>query len=188
MTATSATLLERLRDRADDSAWRRLVELYTPLVRFWLARHLPQQADMDDLIQQVFTVVVEKFPDFRHNGHTGAFRAWLRGISVNRLRMFWRSRPHAGADPEPLLRQLEDPSSELSQQWDREHDQYVFHRALELIEPEFKPPTWEAFRRVALDGADAEAVAAELGLTVNAVCIAKSRVLGRLRQEVDGFV
>jgi RNA polymerase sigma-70 factor (ECF subfamily) len=188
MIATSATLLERLCDRADDSAWRRLVDLYTPLVRAWLARQLPQEADLDDLAQQVFTVVVEKLPAFRHNGHAGAFRAWLRTICANRLRMFWRSRQAPGPDPEPALLQLEDPTSELSKQWDREHDEYVFRRALELIEPEFKPATWQAFRRLALDNAAAAVVAAELGLTVNAVFIAKSRVLRRLREEVDGFV
>ena len=187
MISTSATLLQRLRDR-DDSAWRRLVEMYTPLVRRWLARSVPHPTDVDELAQQVFAVIVEKFPDFEHSGRPGAFRAWLRGISVNRLRMFWRARPARGPDPEPILRQLEDPHSELTRLWDREHDEHVLRRAMELIEPEFKPATWRAFRRVALEEAEPEAVAADLGLTVNAVFIAKSRVLRRLREEIDGFV
>jgi RNA polymerase sigma-70 factor (ECF subfamily) len=188
MPATSATLLQRLRDRADRDAWGRLILLYTPLIRGCLTRHLPQEADLDDLVQQVLTVVVEKLPAFEHNGRAGAFRAWLRGIAVNRLRMFWRSRPAPGDNPEPILRQLEDPSSDLSAQWDREHDEHVARRAMELVEPEFKPSTWQAFRRTALDGADPETVAAELGLTVNAVFIARSRVLARLRREVGGLV
>ncbi len=188
MNPTSATLLGRLRGR-EDRAWERFVALYEPLVRRWLGRHLPQESDVDDLAQQVFAVVLEKMPAFEHNGRPGAFRAWLRGISVNRLRMFWRSRPAVnGPDPEPLLGQLEDPHSALSRQWDREHDEHLFRRALGLIEPEFKPTTWAAFRRVTLEAADPEAVAAELGVTVNAVLIAKSRVLRRLRQEVEGFL
>jgi RNA polymerase sigma-70 factor (ECF subfamily) len=132
--------------------------------------------------------VVEKFPAFEHAGRPGAFRAWLRGISANRLRMYWRSRGRPNAfDPEPILQQLEDPHSELSRQWDREHDAHVTQRLLQLLEPEFKPATWQAFQRL-LDGASAEAVAADLGLTVNAVCIAKSRVLRRLREELAGLV
>jgi RNA polymerase sigma-70 factor (ECF subfamily) len=189
MPATSATLLQRLRDGRDDAAWERLVHLYTPLVRGWLYRHLPQAADVDDLTQQVFAVVVEKLPAFEHSGRVGSFRAWLRGICVNRLRMFWRSRPQGvGPDPEPLLRQLEDPHSDLSRQWDREHDQHVARQLLALIEPEFKPPTWRAFRLLVLDGQEPETVAAELGLSVNAVFIAKSRVLRRLREELTGLV
>lgn len=187
MLSTSATLLQRLRDR-EDRAWRRLVEMYTPLVRRWLARSLPQPADVDDLTQQVFAVIVEKFADFEHNGRPGAFRTWLRSISVNRLRMFWRSRPHTGPAPEVFLNQLEDPHSALSRQWDREHDEHVLRQALALIEPQFKPSTWKAFRRLALDEAEPETVAAELGVSVNAVFIAKSRVLRRLREEITGFV
>jgi RNA polymerase sigma-70 factor (ECF subfamily) len=59
---------------------------------------------------------------------------------------------------------------------------------MELIEPEFKPATWQAFSRLALDEAEPEKVAAELGLTVNAVFIAKSRVMRRLREEIEGLV
>jgi RNA polymerase sigma-70 factor (ECF subfamily) len=188
MTPTSATLLQRLRDQRDSDAWKRLVHLYTPLIRGWLNRHLPQSADVDDLAQQVFAVVVEKLPGFEHNGRTGAFRAWLRGISVNRLRMFYRSRPETGPDQETLLQQLEDPHSDLSRRWDREHDEHVVRQMLQLVEPEFKPTTWRAFRLLVLDCWEPEAVAVEVGVSVNAVFIAKSRVLRRLREDLTGLV
>jgi len=103
--------------------------------------------------------------------------------------MFWRSRPDVGAaDPEPILQQLEDPHSELSRRWDREHDQHVARQALDLIEQEFQATTWRAFRLLVLEDGRPEAVAAEVGLSVNAVFIAKSRVLRRLREEIAGFV
>jgi RNA polymerase sigma-70 factor (ECF subfamily) len=189
MLSTSASLLERLRDRGDGAAWALLVRLYTPLIRGWLGRHLPQTADKDDLTQQVLAVVVEKVPTFQHSGRPGAFRAWLRGISVNRLRMFWRSRREAaGPDPEPVLRQLEDPHSDLSRKWDREHDEHVARQMMALIESELKPTTWQAFRLLVLEGREPEAVAAEVGLTVNAVYVAKSRALRRLREEMAGLV
>src|SRR5262249_31111975 len=118
MSLTSATLLQRLRDPGDSDAWDQLVRLYTPLIRRWLGQHIRQQADVDDLAQHVLTVVVEKLPAFQHNGQPGAFRTWLRTICVNRLRMFWRTRPGTSPDPEPILRQLEDPHSDLSRRWD----------------------------------------------------------------------
>jgi RNA polymerase sigma-70 factor, ECF subfamily len=64
----------------------------------------------------------------------------------------------------------------------------VLDRLLELIEPEFEAATRQAFRRQVVDGVPAKAVAAELRMTVNAVLIAKSRVLSRLRREADGLV
>jgi RNA polymerase sigma-70 factor (ECF subfamily) len=83
---------------------------------------------------------------------------------------------------------LEDPASGLSRLWDEEHDRHVVRRLLERIEPDFQPSTWRAFRRQVLDGAPPVAVAAELGLSVNAVLIAKSRVLQRFRQEARGLL
>src|SRR5262245_56288772 len=189
MTQTSYSLLEQLRQGGDDAAWERLVGLYTPLIRRWLRRHLPQPDDVDELTQQVFHVVVEKMPAFAHAGRAGSFRAWLRGICVNRVRMFWRERrPGWGPDPEPVLRQLEDPHSDLSRRWDREHDEHVVRALLEQIEGEFEPATMRAFRLVFLGGCAPEAVAAEVGISVNAVYIAKSHVLRRLREEAAGLV
>ena len=86
-----------------------------------------------------------------------------------------------------LLQQLESPASTLGQQWDAEHDRYVAHRLLARIEPLFEPASLAAFRRVVIDGQKPRDVAAELGLSVNAVLVAKSRVLRQLRRELKGL-
>ena len=76
----------------------------------------------------------------------------------------------------------EDAASELSRQWDRDHDRHVVQKILELVKNDFAPATWEAFSRFGIDGEPAAIVAEELGLTINAVLLAKSRVLKRLRE------
>jgi RNA polymerase sigma-70 factor (ECF subfamily) len=86
------------------------------------------------------------------------------------------------------LSQLEDPHSELSQLWDREHDRHLVQRLLAMIEPRFQPSTCEAFRRVVLEGQDAAQVGQDLEMTLNAVIIAKSRVLKELRSEAGGLL
>lgn len=189
---TSITLLDGLRLRPDADAWNRLVILYTPLIQGWLRRQGLGHADADDLTQEVLAVLMRELPHFQHDGRTGAFRRWLRLITVHRLRDFWRARqarPQAagGSDFAKLLDQVEDPNSDLSRLWDREHDQHVARGLLAYLEPHFEPNTWCAFRRTVLDGAKAAAVAAELGISVNAVLLAKSRILHRLRQEMRGF-
>src|SRR4051812_20230411 len=192
MSETSVSLLERLRRAPEPAAWQRLLDLYDPLIRRWLARSPLQPADRDDLVQEVLGVVVRKLPEFERR-RTGAFRAWLRGVTVNCLRDFFRAsrrRPVAPGDSAFLdrLAELEDPQSALSQLWDAEHDRHVVRRLLELIEPQFEAPTVAAFRLAVLEGRKAADVAAALGLTVNAVLLAKSRVLRRLRQELDGLL
>jgi RNA polymerase sigma-70 factor (ECF subfamily) len=183
---TSASLLERVRGHSE-AGWERLVELYTPLIRTWVGRHVPQPDDVNDVVQQVFTVVVARVAEFVHNGRPGAFRHWMRSITVNHLRAFWRTRqPQAAVNA--VLDQLEDPASSPSREWDREHDRHVARKLLEYIEPEFRPATWQAFRRLVIDEAAPDVVAAELGMSVNAVLVAKSRVLRRLRQEAQGLL
>jgi RNA polymerase sigma-70 factor (ECF subfamily) len=182
---TSLSLLERLGDLTDGDAWGRLVEVYSGLLHVWLRGAGLQAADRDDLTQRVLEVLVRRLPDFEHSGRPGAFRAWLRGITTNLLREFWRQRP--AADSASVLDQLADPASALSRCWDEQHDRHVLHELMKLVQPQFAALTWQGFRRTALDGAPAGAVAAELGMTVNAVLIAKSRVLARLRQEASAL-
>ena len=193
MSETSASLLEQLHAGPNSPAWARMVSVYTPLIRGWLRRQGVAENDCDDLVQETLSVVIRRYPEFEHNKRTGAFRAWLRTIAVNCLRDFWRSRKSkplaAGGDEAfALLDQLEDSGSALSQQWDREHDLHVTRLLLDQLRPRFEPATWRAFQRVAQDGASPAEVAAELGITVNAVFIAKSRVLSRLRQEAEGLI
>ncbi len=183
---TSLSLLERLGDPTDTDAWGRLVRLYTAVLHAWLRSAGLQAADRDDLTQRVLEVLVRRLPDFEHSGRPGAFRAWLRGITTNVLREFWRRRPTAVSASD--LDQLCDPASAPSRCWDEQHDHHVLHGLLERVCPAFTAPTWQAFRRTALDGASARQAAAELGLTVNAVLIAKSRVLARLRQEAGNLL
>jgi RNA polymerase sigma-70 factor (ECF subfamily) len=185
---TPLSLLDRICD-GDRDAWRRLLVIYEPLLRNWLRSAALQPADRDDLAQQVLTVLVRKLPQFRHSGRTGAFRAWLRHVTLNELSDYFRRR--AGF---PALRDaaaldgLADPADALARAWDAEYDQHILAGLLDLVRDEFAPSTWRAFRRVALAGAAPAAVAAETGLTVNAVTLAKSRVLRRLRREARGLV
>jgi RNA polymerase sigma-70 factor (ECF subfamily) len=192
MLETSVSLLERLRGRPDNATWKQLVDLYTPLLRGWLRRHLVPHEDVDDLVQEVLAVLVRELPTFQYDPGRGSFRGWLRAITVNRLRNFWRARktrPLATGDSDLArkLAELEDPHSTLSQIWNQDHDRHVTNRLLETIAGEFEGPSWQAFRRLAIDGAKPSIVAAELGISLTAVYLAKFRVLKRLRQEIAGL-
>jgi len=192
MSETSLSLLDRLRSGTDETAWKRFVDLYTPLIRGWLRRHRICEPDADDLAQDVMTVVIRDLGSFEHNQRTGAFRTWLRTVTAHRLQALWRSRqgrPLVTGDRnfEQTLEQLADPASSLSRLWDQQHDQHVARRLMELVRPQFQDRTWQAFRLVVLDGLKAAEVAQELGITVNAVLVAKSHVLARLRQEMRGL-
>ena len=192
MLHTSLSLLDQLRTQPDEAAWRRLDDLYRPLIRQWLLRDPTLRDETEDLVQDVMAVLVRELPHFQRE-RVGSFRCWLRTITRNRLQAFWQSRRHRPQPPGSgfdgsILSELEDPNSALSRRWDEEHDRHVVRRLMELVEAQFASATLQAFRRTVFDGAKAAEVAAELGISVNAVLLAKSRVLQRLRQEGEGLI
>jgi RNA polymerase sigma factor (sigma-70 family) len=183
---TSLSLLDELCHAPRGTAWDRLVAAYLPLLRGWITRYNVQPADAEDLAQDVLVVLMKELPSFRHNQKRGAFRNWLRRILVNRLQNFWRMRGRrieqgSGDLLADQLGELADPHSANSQFWDREHDRHLALQLLALLDSRFTPTTRAAFRRLVLEGADADVVAQELGLSLNAVFTAKSRVLRELR-------
>jgi RNA polymerase sigma-70 factor (ECF subfamily) len=191
MDVTSLSLLERLRRRDDEPAWSRFDHLYRPLIARWLAQAGVPAHEAEDLAQEVMLVVVRKMEHFEHTGRPGAFRAWLRNITAFSLRERWRGRQRRGETRTPLgdlADQLDDPHSDLSQRWDRDHDGLVLHRLLDLLAGEFEAVTLQVFRRLALDEAKPDAVAQEFGLSPGAVYVAKSRVMRRLREEAEGLL
>lgn len=193
MNETSLSLLDRVRQSADSESWDRLVRLYAPLMKHWLGRYEIQDSDIDDLVQEVLTTVVTELPKFEHNQRAGAFRSWLRTILVNRVRNFWRSRKQrpiatGTSSLDEQLNQLQDDTSELSQIWNREHDEYLIKRLMQDVQGKFESKTWKAFHRQVVDGQKADVVAQELGDSLASVYMAKSRVLSALRRESKGLI
>jgi RNA polymerase sigma-70 factor (ECF subfamily) len=188
-SGTSLSLLERVRAR-DQAAWERLVGLYGPLVYGWCRRAGLQPTDAADVGQEVFAAVARGIGAFRHDREGDTFRGWLFTITRNKLRD--RSAPPGGvgaggSDAQRRLAGLavEPPDDEpLTAVCDEPNERKILcRRAIEIVRVEFEVPTWEAFWRSFVDGRAPADVAAELGLSVNAVYLARSRILQRLREE-----
>ncbi|MBX7165884.1 MAG: sigma-70 family RNA polymerase sigma factor [Pirellulales bacterium] len=191
MELTSASLLHRLQGSPAHHDWQRFVELYEPFIRRFIRLEPRLAADADDLCQEVMKKIVEHLPEFRRQ-RDGSFRAWLRTVTVREVNLYWRQRlgrpqMQAPAD-DAVLDGLREASHPLSQMWDREHADHVVRRLQELIEPEFTPTSWQAFRMRVLEQRSTAEVAQALGISANAVDIAKSRVLSRLRLEAAGML
>jgi RNA polymerase sigma-70 factor, ECF subfamily len=189
---TSVSLLDRLKAaRPDASDWNRLQGIYLPLIGRWLARVPGVGNEADDLAQEVFVVVIREISRFQRQ-REGSFRAWLRQVTVNKVRTHRRRRRRrtaAGLDPaDGFLDSLADPNGDLAREWDMDHDRHVFEKLLAAVQLDFAATTWEAFRRFAVDGLPAAVVAEEMGMSVNSVIQAKSRILKRLREEAGDLL
>jgi RNA polymerase sigma-70 factor, ECF subfamily len=190
--ATSASLLERARDN-DRTAWDRIVYLYSPLVFAWCRRWGLRDEDTLDVGQDVMRLVFTHLGAFRRDCPGDSFRRWLKAIARNRVRDFHRRNDHrqqavaafGGEHPALTDAQAEDENEGVGEQ------KLVLRRALDLVRMEFEPRTWDAFWRVSIDETPAADVAQALGVSVNVVYLARSRVLRRLADQfaelIDGW-
>jgi RNA polymerase sigma-70 factor (ECF subfamily) len=183
---TPASLLERLRSRADEEAWARFVDLYTPVLYCWARRIGLQQADAADLVQDVLALLVNKLPDFQYDERR-SFRGWLWTLTLNKYRENRRRAPPVAVGKAADLADVPAPD-DAEAVWESEYQQQLVSRALEVMKTDFQPTTWIACWEYVVRGRPASEVAAELGITVGAVHSARFRVLARLRQELRGML
>jgi RNA polymerase sigma-70 factor (ECF subfamily) len=180
MDTTSASLLLELRTPAAKATWERFVRTYTPLLYHWARDMGLQEADAVDLVQDVFTVLVQKLPEFSYDNRR-SFRWWLRRIAQNRWRELARRNGLVRCRADGLDR-LPAPADEWFGEAEFRH--HVARRALALLQSDFHPASWRAFWEHVVGGKPAPVVARELGTTVGAVYAAKVRILARLQEHL----
>ncbi len=184
--STSSSLLERAVNHAPD-AWEQLVTLYGPMVYGWARQTGMQPDDAADIVQEVFGGLVKSLARFRSDRESDTFRGWLWTVTRNKVRDSLRKqsgRPQAagGTDAQERLLQVPDLVADNSSEIARVPANPHLTQALERIRTDFEDTTWQAFWEVVVLGRQSTDVAARLNITVNAVYIARSRVLRRLRE------
>lgn len=180
---TSVQLISRLQASNETRSWNRFCLIYEPFIFRWLTYQGIRESDAQDIQQDVMYTVLSEISRFRHNGSVGAFRCWLRMVTVNHLRRHRRSRRRdADIDLDWLAASLSESDNEINRQFDADHDHYLLTILLGAVESDFAESTIRAFRMTAVDAIPPAEVAEQLGLTKAAVIAGKSRVLCRLRE------
>lgn len=187
---TQPSLLVRIRNPGDNEAWSEFVEIYTPMIYRFLRKRGLQDADAGDLTQDVLRAVAGSIDRLQYDPQRGTFRGWLLTTTRHKLYDFLSGRsgqPLGTGDSgmQQILNSVPDDNSADSSEWDREYALRVFQWTAERIRREFKQSTWHAFWETCVGGREIPEVAESLRVTVGAVYIARSRVLSRLKQEVQ---
>jgi RNA polymerase sigma-70 factor (ECF subfamily) len=176
--STHLTLLERLADRADQAAWREFKDRYGQLIRSVARRQGLQDADCDEVVQEVLTSLSRAMPEFHYNPAKGLFRSYLKTITLRAIFGYYKQTEMALGN-DNLLQHSENDDA-LESMWETEWRQYHLRRAMEVIQREFNETDQAAFDNYAVRGETAESTAQQLNLTIDQVYQAKSRILKRL--------
>lgn len=186
---TRASLLVQIRDGANRGAWQEFMQLYGPVVYGFARSRGLQDADAADLMQDVMRSVSAAIGRLDYDRSRGTFRGWLFTITRNKVFSFLsarRIRPQASGDTSTNRLLAEQPdASDGSEAWEVEYQRRLASLAMERIKHEFQENTWRAFWLAAVEGLAAADVAKQVGISPGAIYVAKSRVLARLKEEVE---
>jgi RNA polymerase sigma-70 factor (ECF subfamily) len=182
---TGSVLLLLLDNPTDADCWNAFVDRYAPKIYGWCRQWRLQEADAQDVTQEVLARLVRKLRTFTYDPHKGTFRGWLKTLTHHAWCDYLEERGRAGGGPEGLARldtleARQDLLGALAEVFDLE----LLAEAQARVQLQVSPRDWKIFQELAVEGRPGPAVARELGMTVTAVLMARSRVQKRLRQEI----
>ena len=185
---TRPSLLLRIRDVSDNAAWTQFVDIYTPLIyRYCRSRGL-QDEDAADVAQESMRALAQAIGRFEYDPQRGKFRNWLLTVVQSKLHNFLarqHRQPQLAGDTALQLKLDRSAIAAEDTAWEADYYRHIFNWAAERIRGEFQETTWQAFWRTTVEERDGKTVAESLGLSVGAVYVAKSRVIARLKEEIQ---
>ena len=192
MNTTSESLLFRLQqhansDEIDQSAWENFVGLYTPLLLHWARKVGLKQPDAADLIQEVLAIVFRRLPDLKYD-RQGSFRGWLRTVTLNKYRERRRIKtlPLVDESASFVERLASVPQAEST--WDLDYGRLLLIQAMDKMQCDFEPATWQALLAVMRENLSVEQASKQHNVSPWTIYSARSRLMRRLRDQLDGML
>ena len=191
---TTSTVLQRLANFSDDEAWRSFSERFWAPIEKFARRQGLAQSDAEDVAQESLLAFAQAYREGQYDRTQGRLSKWLFGIAWRRIDHVRRKRYRAvterpvAEDASQFWAEVPDDNA-ASQAWDEVWERALFEQALRRLREEVQPSTFRVFEVLVLEKRSVEEAVAEIGLTRNAVYVAKHRVLSRLRTlmvESDG--
>ncbi len=182
---TRPSLLVRVRDPGDSSAWSEFVEIYAPLIHNYCIRRGLQDSDAADVAQESLLQVSKSIRTFEYNRERGRFRDWLGTVTRSQIGRLVRRNRRASVgfeEPEGVLESAQAPT--VDPDWAAEFSAHLLKAALKRIKDGFEAKTWEAFELAWLQSLPASQAAQTLGVPIDMIYVSKSRVIKRLRLEI----
>jgi RNA polymerase sigma factor (sigma-70 family) len=181
---TSLTLMEMLREDPPNAvAWDRFVRRYHPKIYGWCRAWGLQDADAEDVTQDVLAKLTEKMTSFRYD-QSRCFRAWLKTITQRVLSDLMASQRRAvGNQAAPLL-EIVEARADLERRIEEIFDRELLDLALSKVRVRVAPATWEAFRLTTFEEHTGAQASRLLDMPIASVFVAKHRVQKLLKEEI----
>src|SRR5437763_6221235 len=187
-SGTRVTLVGRLRrDPTDQAVWEEFVEHYGPRIYGWCRKWSLQEADAQDVTQNVLLKLAQKLREFSYDP-SRSFRAWLKTLTHHAWSDFLESqqRPGLGSGDSRVAGMLHSVAArdDLVKHLEAEFDREILEEAMGRVRLRVAPQTWSAFALTALEGLSGAEAAERIPMQVAQVFVAKRRVQKMLQEEI----
>jgi RNA polymerase sigma-70 factor (ECF subfamily) len=194
---TRRSLLGRLHDLQDQTAWREFFDSYWRLI-YKVARSAElNDAEAQDVVQNTFIYLSRRMPNFRYDPERGAFKSWLRVVTRSRINVFLRQQkadekfldePQPGDEEDGAgeLEEIPDPAGDaLDEVWQREWEENLLARATRGVRARVSAQHFLIFRLSTLNQLPLKQVAKKLHLSLPQVYLVRHRVARLFKEEVQ---
>ena len=185
---TRDSLLIRIADPCDQGAWEQFARIYRPVVYNVARMRGLQDADAQDVAQQVLIAVARALPTWERRDESTRFRHWLcriaRNATVNMLTRQPKDRAVGGDDDRANHRADDKVDDGVDSQLEREYRRQLFRKAAERVRSRADAITWQAFAITMIDGLSIPDAVAQLNRSEAVIYAARSRIIRRLRDAV----
>lgn len=186
MDKTTTQFLSGLRDARNSAVWSEFCGRYRPVLLAFGRRLGLDVHDAQDAAQDALMGFVAAYRKGRYDREKGRLRTWLYAISSHKIRDLQRRRcrekvvSNAGEDT-AILERLPDDHS-ISELWEVEWERAVLAACIDQVRREVKPASLRVLELCVFQKRSVDEVAADLGMTREAVLKARTRVLSRMRE------
>ena len=186
---TRATLIERVKQRYDEDAWREFAEIYKGYLYSVIRNLRMSEHDTQEVHQKVMVKLWEKLPEL-DTSQIRRFRSYLAGVAKNEVKQFIRSRERRltreqhslEANESDYLNSIRLP--EIERIAEEEWKVHLTNLAFRKIEGDFSKKAIEVFR-LSIEGLDADTISERVGIGRPSVATLKARVKARFFMEIE---
>jgi RNA polymerase sigma factor (sigma-70 family) len=193
---TRQSLLSRLKNWDDQQSWQEFFDTYWRLIYGFARKWGLSDAEAQDVVQDTVLVVARKMPEFRYDPAVGSFKSWLLHTTQWRIRDHYRkqerlhqagpSHPPADGARTSTIERIPDPAGlDLEAIWESEWRQNLLHAAVDRIRQRVDARQFQIFDLHVLREWPVSKVARALGISAGRVYLAKHRIGGLLKKEIQ---
>lgn len=185
---TQGTLLVAIKSPQDRVAWEEFIQIYRPVIYRMARAWGMQDADAQDVTQNILMRIAGAIERYERRPGT-KFRHWLRRVARNAIFSAKSQSPKdaaaGGSIANELLSEEANVSIEVDQEINREYEREQFLRAASVVRSDVHPETWQAFELTMVQGLTCDEAADSIGKSVGTVYAARSRIMKRLREQIE---